>query len=184
MKPPSTPKFPALNNANQSKRSCKKHVEETIHLRTVPVTKNCSPSQLFDIVSKNSFCSNCLSNKHEKQNCPSTKRCQTCGGYQHKHCMILVKIIKHPPAAFVTTNSTGTNVINQENQPVKQQSGQGNNSNASVSSKSQKNRYGQSFAIRIKLCALICTIVTKMLAWIICSLHQKKWFEKLSQYLF
>ena len=36
--------------------------------------------------------------------------------------------------------------INQENQPVKQQYEPGSNNNASVSSKSQKNRYGQSFA--------------------------------------
>ena len=87
-----------------------------------------------------------MSNKHKKQNCPSTKRCQTCSGYHHTSLHDPAKIIKRPPAAFATSNSTGTNVTNPENQPVKQQREPGSNNNASVSSKSQKSRYGQSFA--------------------------------------
>ena len=56
------------------------------------------------------------------------------------------KIIKRPPAAFATSNSKGTSVTNQANQLVKQQCEPGSNNNASASSKSQKSRYGQSFA--------------------------------------
>ena len=144
-KPPSAPPFPPLNNANQAKRSCEKCRGNHI-LATCPDYQKCSPSQRFDIVSKSNLCSNCLSNKHKKQNCPSTKRCQTCSGYHHTTLHDPAKIITRPPDAFATSNSTGRNVTNQENQPVKQQCEPGSKNNASVSSKSQKSRYGQSFA--------------------------------------
>ena len=111
-----------------------------------PDEEKCSASQQFDIVSRSNLCSNCLSNKHREQNCPSTKRCLTCSGYTHKTLHVPGKIVKRPPAAFVTNNSTGTNFINQENQLIKEQSGSRSNSNASVSSKSQKSRNRQSFA--------------------------------------
>ena len=96
-------------------------------------------------MSKSNLCSNCFSKKHKKQNCSSTKRCQACSGYHHTKLQDPGKIIKGPPAAFAISNSAGTNVTNQENQPVKQQSEPGSNSNSSVSSKSQKSRYGQTF---------------------------------------
>ena len=73
-KPPRAPLLPPLNNANQPKRSCEKCRGNHI-LATCPDYQKCSPSQRFDIVSKSSLCSDCLSNKHKKQNCPSTKRC-------------------------------------------------------------------------------------------------------------
>ena len=144
-KPPSAPPFPALNNANQPKRSCEKCRGNHI-LATCPDYQKCSPSQQFDIVSKSNLCSNCLSNKHKKQNCPSTKRCQICSGYHHTTLHDPGKIIKRPSAAFSTSNSTGTSVTNQASQLVKQQCQPGSNNNASASSKSQKSRYGQSFA--------------------------------------
>ena len=75
-KPPRAPPFPPLKNANQTRRSCEKCRGNHI-LATCPDYQKCSPSQRFDIVSKSNLCSNCLSNKHKKQNCPSTKRCQT-----------------------------------------------------------------------------------------------------------
>ena len=144
-KPPSAPPFPPLNNANQPKRSCEKCRGNHI-LATCPDYQKCSPSQRFDIVSKINLCSNSLSNKHKNQNCSSAKRCQTCSGYHYITLHDAAKIIKRPPAVFAPSNSTGTNVTNQENQPVKQQCEPGSNNNASVSSKSQKSRYGQSFA--------------------------------------
>ena len=101
VKPPSAPPFPPLNNVNQSKRFCEKCRGNHI-LATCPDYQKCSPSQRFDIVSKSNFCSNCLSNKHKKQNCPSTKRCQTCSGYHHTTLHDPAKIIKRqlllPPA--------------------------------------------------------------------------------------
>ena len=101
----------------------------------------CSPSQRFDIVSKSNLCSNCLSYIHKKQKFPLTKRCQRCSGYHHTRLHDTGIIIKRPPG-----NSKGAIVTNQQNQPVKQQSEPGSSSNASVSSKSEKTRYGQSFA--------------------------------------
>ena len=133
-KPPSAPPFPPLNNANQPNRSCKK-CRGNHKLATCTDYQKCSPSQRFDIASKSNLCSNCFSNKHKKQYCPSTKRCQTCSGYHHTTLHDPAKIIKRPPAAFATSNSTGTNVTNQENQPVKKQCEPGSNNNASVSSK-------------------------------------------------
>ena len=155
-KPPSAPPFPPLNNANQPKSSCEKCRGNHI-LATCPDYQKCSLSQRFDIVSKSNLCSNCLSIKHKKQNCPSTKRCQICSGYHHTTLHDPGKIIKRPSAAFATSNSTGTSVTNQANQLVKQQCEPGSNNNASASSKSQKSRYGQSFAnnIRISFSALI-----------------------------
>ena len=145
VKPPGAPPFPPLNNANQSKRSTERFRGNHI----LPISadyRKCIPSQWFDIVSKSKICSNCLSNKHKKRNCPATKRCQTCSGYHHKTLHDPGKIIKRPPAAFATSNSTGTNVANQQNQTDKHQSEPGSNSNARVPSKSQKSRYGHSFA--------------------------------------
>ena len=145
IKPPRAPPFPLLNNVNQRKRFCEKYCGKHI-LATCPDYQKCSPSQRFGTVSKRNLCSNCLSNKHKKQNCPSTKRCQTCSGYHHTTLHDPDKIIKRPPAVFATSNSTGSNVTNQRNQPVKQQYEPGSNNNASISSKSQKSRYRQSFA--------------------------------------
>ena len=105
VKPTSAPPFQPLNNSNQPKRSCEKCRGNHI-LATCPDYQQCSPNQRFDIVSKSNLCSNCLSNKHKKQNCPSTKRCQTCSGYHHTTLHDPVKIIKRPPAAFATSNST------------------------------------------------------------------------------
>ena len=82
VKPPSAPPFPPLNNANQPKRSCQKCQGNDI-LAPCPDYQKCSPGQRFDFVSKSNLCSNCLSNKHKKQNCPSTKRYQICSGYHH-----------------------------------------------------------------------------------------------------
>ena len=145
VKPPSAPPFPPLKNVNQPKRLCEKCRGNHI-LATCPDYQKCNPSQRFDIVSKSNLCSKCLSNKHKKQNCPSTKRCQTCSGYHHTTLHDPGKIIKRLPAAFSNGNSTGSNVTNQEYLPVKQQCEPGSNNNASISSKSQKSRYGQSFA--------------------------------------
>ena len=145
VKPPSAPPFPPLKNVNQPKRFCEKCRGNHI-LATCPEYQKCNPSQRFDIVSNSNHCSNCLSNKHKKQNCPSAKRCQTCSGYHHSTLHDPGKNIKRPPAAFSISNSSGSNVTNQENLPVKQRCEPGSNNNASISSKSQKSRYGQSFA--------------------------------------
>ena len=114
VKPSSAPPFPPLNNANQPKRFCQKCRGNDI-LLTCPDYQKCSPGQRFDIVSKSNFCSNCLSNKHKKQNCPSTKRYQICSGYHHTTLCVPGKIIKRPSTVFATSNSSGAKVTKQEN---------------------------------------------------------------------
>ena len=66
VKRPIAPPFPPLNNANQPKTSCEKCRGNHI-LATCPDYLKCSPGQRFDTVSKNSLCSNCLGNKHKKE---------------------------------------------------------------------------------------------------------------------
>ena len=71
------PPFPPREDTDQSNKSCKKWKGSHI-LSTCPEYQKCSLDQRYEIVSKNNLCSNCLSNKHFKQSCPSTKRCHTC----------------------------------------------------------------------------------------------------------
>ena len=67
------PPFSQLKDADQSNKYCKKCKGSHI-LATCPEYQKCSPDQRYEIVSKNNLC---LNNKHFKQSCPSTKRCQT-----------------------------------------------------------------------------------------------------------
>ena len=111
VKPKALP-FRPINNANQSKRSCEKFRGNHI-LATCPDYQKCSPSQQFDIVSTTNVCSNCLSNIHKKQNCPSTKRCKSLQRITPK-LHDPVKFAKRPPSALATINSTRANVTSKE----------------------------------------------------------------------
>ena len=147
VKPPRAPPFSPLYNVNQPKRFCEKCRGNHI-LATCSDYQKCSPSQRFDIVSKSNLCSNCLSNKHKKQNCPPTKLCQKCSGYPRITLHDPGKIIKRPPAAFATSNSTGSNVTNQENQPVKQQHEQSfANKNQNQFQRANLNNANQNFSV-------------------------------------
>ena len=97
------PPFPPRKDADQSNKSCEKCKGSHI-LATCPEYQKCAPDQRYDIVSKNNLCSNCLSNKHFKQSCPSTKRCQTCKGFHHTTLNDPSKQVKRPTAAFSTSN--------------------------------------------------------------------------------
>ena len=85
-------------------------------------------------MSKNNLCSNCLSNKHFKQSCSSTKRCQTCNGFR--------------PAAFSISNRNQPTQIlaSQQTQPSFQQQNQNKSTDTFSSKKSQHTRYVQSFS--------------------------------------
>ena len=96
----------------------------------------------------NNRCSNCLSNKHFKQSCPSTKRCQTCKGFHHTALHDPSKQVKRPTAAFSTSNlnQPTQNLASHQTQPFFQQQNQ-NKSTDTVSSKtSQHTRYVRSFS--------------------------------------
>ena len=97
------PPFLPRKDADQSNKSCEKCKGSHI-LATCPEYQKCAPDQRYDIVSKNNFCSNYLSNKHFKQSCPSTKRCQTCKGFNHTTFHDPSKQVKRPTAAFSTSN--------------------------------------------------------------------------------
>ena len=93
------PPFPPRKDADQSNKSCEKCKGSHI-LATCPEYQKCAPDQRYDIVSKNNLCSNCLSNKHFKQSCPSAKRCQTCKGFHHTTLHDPSKQVKRPTDAF------------------------------------------------------------------------------------
>ena len=141
------PHFPPRKNADQSNKSCEKCKRSHI-LATCPEYQKCAPDQRYDIVSKNNLCSNCLSNKHFKQSCPSTKRCQTCKGFHHTTLHDPSKQVKRPTAAFSTSNphQPTQNLASPQTQPSFQQQNQNKSTDTVSSTKRQQTRYDQSFS--------------------------------------
>ena len=91
LQPQSTNSSPKSFNAN---RSCDKS-KSNHGLAVCPEYQLCSPSERYSIVSKNSLCTNSLSNK----------RCQVCSGFHHRTLNDPVKQIKRLRAAFSTENA-------------------------------------------------------------------------------
>ena len=89
------------NKTFNTKRSCEKCKQEH-SIATCPEYQLCSPSDRYNLVSQNNLCTNCLSNTHHKQSCPSQKRCQVCSGFHHTTLHDPAKQIKRPTAAFST----------------------------------------------------------------------------------
>ena len=144
LQPQSTNSSPKSFHANRSCEKC-----ESIHSLAVCLEYQlCPPSERYSLVSKNSFCTNCLSNKHHKQTCPSTKRCQLNKVYSGFHYTTLhnpAKQIKLPTAAFSTENA-------QKHQPTlssHNKTAVENTINISqtkgLQNKNSNSRYGQSF---------------------------------------
>ena len=106
------PPFPPRKGADQSNKYCEKCKGSHI-IATCPEYYKCSPDQRYEILSNNNLCLNCLSNKHFKQSCPSTKRCLICKVFHHTTLHDPSKQIKRPTAAFSTSNP---------NQPTKNSS--------------------------------------------------------------
>ena len=116
---------------------------------TCPEYQKFSLDQKHEIVSQNNPCSNCLSNKHFRQSCPSTKRCQTCKGFHHTTLHDPSKQFKRHTAAFSTSNDNQPteNPASRQTQPPSFQQQNQNKSTDTVSSKrSQHTIYGQSFS--------------------------------------
>ena len=132
------------NKTFNTKRSCEKCKQEH-SIATCPEYQLCSPGDRYNLVSQSNLCTNCLSNKHHKQTCPSQKRCQVCSGFHHTTLHDPAKQIKCPTAAFSTevvsdSNPTASSSSNDSSQ----------NPNTSSQQKSQTNkapnsRYGQTF---------------------------------------
>ena len=89
------PPFPPRKDADPSNKYCEKGNESHI-LAICPDYQKCSPDQRYEIVSKNNLCSNCLSNKHFKKLCPSTKLCKNVKDFTTQLCMILQNELSGP----------------------------------------------------------------------------------------
>ena len=132
------------NKTFNTKRSCEKCKQEH-SIATCPEYQLCSPGDRYNLVSQSNLCTNCLSNKHHKQSCPSQKRCQVCSGFHHTTLHDPAKQIKRPTAAFSIevvsgSNPTASSISNDSSQ----------NPNTSSQQKIQTNkapnsRYGQTF---------------------------------------
>ena len=140
------PPFHPRKDGDQSNKCCEKCKGSHL-LATCPEYQNCSPDQKYDIVSKKNLCSNCLSNKHFKQSCPSTKRCQTCKRFHHTTLHDPSKQVNRP-TAFSTSNPNQPtqNLASHQTQPFFQQQNQNKSTDTVSSKKSQHTRYDQSFS--------------------------------------
>ena len=105
----------------------------------------CPPSERYSIVSKNTLYTNCLSNKHHKQTCPSTKRSQVCSGFHHTTLHDTAKQIKCPTAAFSTETAQKHHPIVSSNNKTVVENSINNSPTKGLQNKNSNSRYGQSF---------------------------------------
>ena len=143
------PPFLPRKDADQSNKFCER-CKGSHKLATCPEYQKCAPDQRYYLVSKNNLCSNCLSNKHFKQSCPSTKRCQTCKGFHYTTLHDPSKQVKRPTPAFSTSNPNQPtqNLASHQTPPSFQQQNQNKSTDTVSSKKSQHTRYGQSFSCK------------------------------------
>ena len=105
--PQQTNSSPKSFNANRSCEKCKSNHS----LAVCPEYQLCPPNEKYSIVSKNSLCTNGLSNKHHKQTCPSTKLCQVCTGFHQTTLHDSAKQIKRPEKVFSTQNAQNISLL-------------------------------------------------------------------------
>ena len=139
--PQSTNSSPKSFNANRSWEKCKSNHS----LANCPEYQLCPPSERYSIVSKNSLCTNCLSKKHHKQTCPSTKRCQVCSAFHHTTMHDPAKQIKRPTAAFSTENAQKYQPTVSSNNKTSVENTINNSQTKSLQHKNSNSRYGRSF---------------------------------------
>ena len=63
-----------------------------------------SPVGRFQTIQKNSLCTNCLSNQHRRDTCPSSKRCQVCNVFHHTTLHNPATQFSRTHADFTTSN--------------------------------------------------------------------------------
>ena len=144
LQPQSTNSSPKSFNANRSCEKCKSNHS----LAVCPEYQLCPPSERYSIVSKNSLCTNCLSNKHHKQTCPSTKRCQVCSGFHHTTLHDPAKQIKRPTAAFSTEKAQKPQPTVSSNNKTAVEDTINNSQTKGLQNKNSNSRYGQSFNVQ------------------------------------
>ena len=117
-------------------------------IATCPEYQLCSPGDrysLVNLVSQNNLCTNCLSNKHHKQSCPSQKRCQVCSGFHHTTLRDPAKQVKSPTAAFSTEVVSGSNLTASSSSKASSQNSNKSSQKKSQANKAPNSRYGQIF---------------------------------------
>ena len=132
------------NKTFNTKRSCEKCKQEH-SIATCPEYQLCSPSDRYNLVSQNNLCTNCLSNKHHKQSCPSQKRCQVCSGFHHTTLHDPAKQIKRPTAAFSTEVFSGNNPTASSSSKASSQTPNTSSQQKSQTNKAPNSRSGQTF---------------------------------------
>ena len=99
-----------------------------------------SPEGRFQTIQKNSLCTNCLSNQHRRDTCPSSRRCQVCDGFHHTTLHNPAKQFSRTHAAFTTSNvQQQTKTSGQQNWSSKDD----NNSQTQKSSEATQNKITQ-----------------------------------------
>ena len=130
---------------------------------------------------KNNLCTNCLSNKHHKQSCPSQKRCQVCSGFRHTTLHDPAKQIKRPTAAFLLKFFLVA--IQQLRLVVKLQVNFQIHHNRKIKHKAPNSRYGQTFnnqsQQKVQRRNLNGNTINQSFSMNQCSETKKNWYEQL-----
>ena len=132
------------NETFNTKRSCEKCKQEHT-IATCPEYQLCSPGDRYNLVVQSNLCTNCLSNKHHKQSCPSQKRCQVCSGSHQTTLHDPAKQIKRPTAAFSTEVVSGSNPTASSSSNDSSQNPNTSSQQKSQTNKAPNSRYGQIF---------------------------------------
>ena len=141
LQPQSTNSSPKSFNAY---RSCEKS-KSNHSLAVCPEYQLCPPGERYSIVSRNSLCTDCLSNKHHKQACASAKRCQVCSGFHHTTLHEPAKQIKRPTSASSTENAQKHHPTLLSNNKAAVENTINNFQTKNLQNKNSNSRYGQSF---------------------------------------
>ena len=169
-----------------TKRSCEKCKQEH-SITTCPEYQLCSPGDRYNFVSQNNLCTNCLSNKHHKQSCPSQKRCQVCSGFHHTTLHDLAKQIKRPTAAFSTEVVSGSNPTASSSSKDSSQKPNKSSQQKSETNKAPNSRYGQTFHKQshqnVQRRNLNGNAINQSFSINQCSETPKNWYEKLQLFL-
>ena len=136
-----------------TKRSVEKCKQEH-SIATCPEYQLGSPGDRYNLVSQNIFCTNCLSDKHQKQSCPPQKRCQFCSGFHHTTLHDPANQIKRPTADFSTKVVSGGNPTASSSSKDSSQNPNTSSQQKSQTNKAPNSRYGQNFHKKaIKTCS-------------------------------
>ena len=143
----------------------------------------CSPGDRSNFVSQNNLCTNCLSNKHHKQSCPSQKRCQVCSGFHHTSLHDPAKQTKRPKAAFSSVVVSGSNPTASSSSKDSSQNPKTSSQQKSQTNRTPNSRYGQTFNNpshqNVQQRNLNGNAINQSLSINKCSETPKNWYEQL-----